>query len=238
MLTKTFAPQQFGTNGVIHALDSFIIPPPKALSIIPLFPSAFSTLELGLSKTGLLDTLNGTDFTGSTWFLPDNAAFAKLGPRINAFLFSEYGLKYLKKLLEYHVVPGRVLYSDGYYGPEESDSEYDSDDEGEKEGEVSAVDAPGRGRGRARGRYQVSLPTLLEDRELAVYVSRFGRFVQLRINGFAGLKISDGVAKDGVVHVVTDVLIPPKKLLDVDEGDDEEEEGEMTVEELVERLGG
>merc|ERR1712059_224464 len=37
-----------------------------------------------------------------------------LGPKINAFLFSQYGLKYLRALLEYHFAAG-TLYSDAYY---------------------------------------------------------------------------------------------------------------------------
>jgi len=48
--------------------------------------------------------------------------------------------------------------------------------------------------------------------------------------------VSDGVAKDGVIQVVGDVLIPPKKLGEMDiraEGGDVEE---MSVEELKERL--
>lgn len=36
----------------------------------------------------------------------------------------------------------------------------------------------------------------------------------MRINGFLGVAVYDGVAKDGVVHVVNNVLIPPKKVDD------------------------
>jgi len=86
----------FGTNGVIHGVDSLIVPPPKVLKIIDLFPSEFSTFELGLGKTGLYETVNTTDHAGGTLFAPSNFAFQKLGPKINAFLFSQYGLKYLK----------------------------------------------------------------------------------------------------------------------------------------------
>merc|ERR1711977_622340 len=43
----------FGTNGVIHGVDSLILPPPPAYKIIELVPSEFSTLELALVKTGL-----------------------------------------------------------------------------------------------------------------------------------------------------------------------------------------
>jgi len=48
----------FGTNGVIHGIDSLLIPPPNVASIINLLPGEFSTLELGLGKTGLFDKIN------------------------------------------------------------------------------------------------------------------------------------------------------------------------------------
>ena len=107
---------QFGTNGVIHGVDSFIIPPPKIAKTISFFPGEFSTLELGLVKTGLYDVVNDTStHLGGTFFAPSNFAFKKLGPKINAFLFSRFGGKYLKALLKYHVVPCQTLYSDAYY---------------------------------------------------------------------------------------------------------------------------
>lgn len=92
------------------------MPPPKAVEIIQLLPSEFSTLELGLTKTGLISAMNDTsNHAGGTIFAPSNFAFQKLGPRINGFLFSQYGQKYLKALLKYHVVANQTLYSDAYY---------------------------------------------------------------------------------------------------------------------------
>ena len=107
---------QFGTNGVIHGIDSVLFPPPKAAEIISFLPGEFSTLELALLKTGLDKAINDTsNHVGGTIFAPSNFAFQKLGPRINGFLFSKYGLKYLTALLEYHVVANQTLYSDAYY---------------------------------------------------------------------------------------------------------------------------
>lgn len=54
-------------------------------------------------------------------FAPSNFAFQKLGPRLNAFLFSSYGQKYLKALLKYHIVANQTLYSDAYYKADEVD---------------------------------------------------------------------------------------------------------------------
>lgn len=96
-----------------------MVPPAKSVEILQLLPGEFSTLELGLTKTGLLGLLNDTsNHIGGTVFAPSNFAFQKLGPRINGFLFSSYGQKYLKALLKYHVVANQTLYSDAYYKAE------------------------------------------------------------------------------------------------------------------------
>lgn len=213
---------QMGTNGVIHGIDSILVPPPQALDIIQFLPSEFSTLELGLLKTGLLEGLNKTAHAGLTFFAPNNFAFQKLGPRINGFLFSPYGQKYLKAVLQYHVVLNQTLYSDAYYKTAGSDSSNDDDHRHDGPGHVP------------KGYFQVDLPTLLEDRSLNVYIARYGRLIAIKINGFANVVVEDGVAKDGVVHVVGDVLIPPKKL-----GMDNKPDvgtADMTLEEFIERL--
>lgn len=205
----------FGTNGVIHGVDSIILPPPNAITLVDLFPGEFSTLELGLGKTGLLDTLNTTHHAGGTLFAPSNWAFQKLGPKINAFLFSSYGLKYLKALLEYHVVPGNTLYSDAYYKAKD-----------EKDAAINS-DIP-------KGLFHVDLPTLLKDRNLSVDIARYGGFISIKINGFATVAVQDGIAEDGVIQVTRDVLIPPKQLggAELEQWDG----SELTIEDLKERL--
>jgi uncharacterized surface protein with fasciclin (FAS1) repeats len=203
----------FGSNGVIHGVDSIILPPPKTLTLIDLFPTEFSTLELGLGKTGLFEKLNTTHHAGGTFFAPSNFAFQKLGPRINAFLFSKYGEKYLKALLQYHVVPDNTLYSDAYYKA----------DSGEKDMEATAG-----------GYFHVDLPTLLKDRSLSVDVARYGGFISMKINGFSTVSVQDGIAEDGVLHVVSSVLIPPKHVAGAESQHYAGEE--LTVEELKERL--
>ena len=56
------------------------------------------------------------------------------------------------------------------------------------------------------------------------------------VNGFNRPSVLDGPAADGVIHVVSSVLIPPRKGNGDDEQKEEEEVGEMSVEELVARL--
>ena len=139
---------------------------------------------------------------GGTLFAPDNFAFQKLGPKINAFLFSSYGLKYLKALLEYHVVADHTLYSDAYYKAGESGSKL------KNEGGVQDQGIP-------KGFFHVDLPTSLKDRSLSIDVARYGRLIIIKINGFSTVVIEDGIVADGVIQVVNNVLIPPKSVGDI-----------------------
>jgi uncharacterized surface protein with fasciclin (FAS1) repeats len=212
---KLVAVNIFATNGVIHGIDSILVPPPNVAQIIDLLPGEFSTLELGLGKTGLFEKINSTEYPheGGTFFAPSNFAFQKLGPRINAFLFSKYGEKYLKALLEYHIVVNQTLYSDAFYDATNDDSE-----------DITARPPY----------YHYDLPTALHGKYLAVDVARYGPFVTIRINGFSRVTIHDGVASDGVIQVVSDVLIPPKNAASGEQAFWKGEE--MSVEELKERL--
>jgi uncharacterized surface protein with fasciclin (FAS1) repeats len=185
-------------------------------------PGEFSTLTLGLTKTGLDETLNSTTNTGGTFFAPSNTAFKKLGPKINGFLFSKFGEKYLKALLEYHVVANQTLYSNTFY-PSPSSKSVATLDEQE-----TIVRPP---------YVHLDLPTLLEEKSLAIDLTRYGPFISFKINGFVRVVVQDGLAKDGVIQVVSDVLIPPKSPRGAVSAADYWNGEEMSIEELVERLG-
>lgn len=219
--SRILAINVWGSNGVIHAVDAPLFPPPPALKLIDLLPEEFSTLELGLYKTGLIDTLNTTENKGGTLFAPSNFAFQRLGGRANAFLFSPPGLKYLQALLKYHVVPDKTLYSDYYIEGHPSKDEKVTTD---------------RPRGPPRGYQHFDLPTLLESKELAVDVSRYGRLIDIRINGYTHASITDGIAQNGVIHDVTSVIIPPRGGLRTGEEETWDGESELDVEDLIERL--
>jgi uncharacterized surface protein with fasciclin (FAS1) repeats len=212
--SRLVATDIFATNGVIHGVDSILVPPPNVASIINLLPGEFSTLELALQKTDLFDKMNSTDYPhkGGVLFAPSNFAFKKLGPRINAFLFSSYGTKYLKALLMYHMVVNQTLYTDAFFDATGDDDE-------------SASGHPPY--------YHFDLETVL-GKHLAVDVARWGPFVEIKLNAFSRVTIHDGVASDGVIQVVSNVLIPPKT------GGESEGAfwtgGEMSVEEFKERL--
>lgn len=213
--TDHFHSQQQGAkNGVIHAVKSILIPPPMVGREISLFPSKFSTLLLAFDKTNFTSFVHGVKMTGSTVFAPDNSAFQKLGPAANAFLFnSPRGLGYLKAILKYHVVPNEVVYSDAYYS---------SSDEAEARDDVG------------RGHYHLDVPTLLEEKTIAIDVARFAGFIRVKLNGYIPVVVQDGIAKNGVIHLPGRVLIPPHKH---GKHGSEAVGGEISVEELVERLG-
>ncbi len=202
----------FGTNGVIHGIDSILLPPPKAVAIIQALPGEFSTLELALTKTGLLPAFNDTSLhKGGTLFAPSNFAFQRLGPRINAFLFSTYGEKYLKALLLYHVADNITLYSDAIYKEDSTESDPHH--------------------GPPKGLFHIDLPTGLEGKSLSVDIARYGRLITIKINGFTRVAVTDGIAADGVIHVVPNVLIPPKM-----PGGSSVAEDDMDLEKFKERL--
>jgi uncharacterized surface protein with fasciclin (FAS1) repeats len=111
-------------------------------------------------------------------------------------LFSKYGEKYLKALLKYHIVANHTLYSNAYYGP--------------KPAQVAGVLEEGA-EADAVPYFHFDLPTLLGDRSLAIDVARYGPFISIKVNAFVRVVIQDGIAKDGVLQVVNNVLIPPKQ---------------------------
>jgi uncharacterized surface protein with fasciclin (FAS1) repeats len=185
------------------------------MKIIELLPGEFSTLQLALSKTGLLDKIKNAPHTGGTLFAPTNGAFKKLGPKINAFLFSKYGEKYLKAIIKYHIVANETLYSDAFYKA--------------KEGEDSTSDVDEQA--IPRRKFHVDLPTLLDGKSLSIDIARFGAFIDIKINGFTSVVVQDGLAADGVIQVVPNVLIPPKSPHSaMYQGED------LTLEDLKERL--
>lgn len=192
--SRVVAADIFGTNGVIHGVDSILLPPPRALKIIEFLPAEFSTLELALEKTGLLDELRDREGHGGTFFAPGNRAWQNLPTRLTAFLFSPSGQKYLKALLKYHVVPDTTFYSDALYPPP-------------KHHDSVIID-------KSSGQFQVELPTLLNGKTLLVTVSRWGRLINIGVNAQARVEVRDGIARDGVIHTLSGVLIPPRKLSD------------------------
>ncbi|KAK0628585.1 Fasciclin domain-containing protein, partial [Bombardia bombarda] len=235
--SKVVATDIVAKNGIIHAVGAILVPPPPQSKLIRLLPGRFSTLSLALETTGLGEELDKVKehATGGTVFAPTNHAFARLGRRANAFLFSEHGKKYLRALLRYHVVANETLYSDAYYKRKDDDGE-DNDDDANTELSSSDTDY-----------WHVDLPSLLGDKAIHIDVRRWKRFISIIINGHVRVSVQDGVARDGVIQVVDSVLIPPHKHHDHDHdghdgGDDDDDSdkdsnGGISVDELRARLG-
>ena len=103
-------PDVAASNGVIHVIDTVLLPPADELGTIPEVADEagiFTTLLAAVGKAGLADTLNSEG--PFTVFAPTDDAFAKLlndlGVRPGDLLESPD----LKDILLYHVVVGEAL---------------------------------------------------------------------------------------------------------------------------------
>ena len=108
---KVVTPDVKASNGVIHVIDTVLLPPAAAAPAQNIVKTAiaagqFKTLASLLQKSGLVKTLQS-----GTWtvFAPTDAAFAKVPKATLAKLGKNPAL--LKKVLLYHVVKGRVAAS-------------------------------------------------------------------------------------------------------------------------------
>lgn len=98
-------------NGVIHVIDSVILPPEKA-DIVDTAVSAgkFSTLVAAVKAAGLVETLKGEG--PFTVFAPTDEAFAKIPAATIQDLLKPENKAKLASILTYHVVSGRVTAAD------------------------------------------------------------------------------------------------------------------------------
>ena len=103
-------PDVEATNGVIHVIDSVLIPQeatataPKTIVQTAVAAGSFKTLASLLKKAGLVGTLQGKG--PFTVFAPTDAAFAKL-PKATLAALAKDKAK-LRSVLLYHVVKGNV----------------------------------------------------------------------------------------------------------------------------------
>lgn len=101
-----------GSNGVIHVIDSVLLPPDGPGNIVAVAAKAgsFKTLLKAATAAGLADTLaNGGPFTV---FAPTDAAFAALGDATIADLLKPENKQKLASILQLHVVSGKVMAAD------------------------------------------------------------------------------------------------------------------------------
>lgn len=100
------------SNGVIHVIDTVLMPPAKVGTIaeVAAADGRFTTLVAALKAAGLVDTLNGAG--PFTVFAPTDDAFKKLPAGTVDSLLKPENLEKLKGILLYHVVPGQVMAAD------------------------------------------------------------------------------------------------------------------------------
>jgi uncharacterized surface protein with fasciclin (FAS1) repeats len=98
------------SNGIIHVIDSVILPVEQDIVDVAAGNPSFSTLVAAVKAAGLVDTLKGDG--PFTVFAPNDEAFAKLPEGTIAELLKPENREKLVAILTYHVVPGRVYASD------------------------------------------------------------------------------------------------------------------------------
>jgi uncharacterized surface protein with fasciclin (FAS1) repeats len=97
-----------GSNGVIHVIDSVIMPPTEDIVETAINAGSFETLVTAVQAAGLVETLQGEG--PFTVFAPTDEAFAALPDGTVESLLDD--TDQLASILTYHVVPGRVFSGD------------------------------------------------------------------------------------------------------------------------------
>jgi len=98
------------TNGVIHVIDSVILPADGNIPTVADKAGSFKTLLAAAKAAGLVDALSGDK--ALTVFAPTDAAFAKLPAGTVESLLKPENKDKLAAILLYHVVEGRVYSED------------------------------------------------------------------------------------------------------------------------------
>ncbi len=106
---RVIATDVMASNGVIHVVDTVIMPETKNIVGVASEAGSFGTLIAAAKAAGLVEALTGDQ--PLTVFAPTDEAFAALPPGTVESLLKPENKDQLKSILLYHVVAGRV-YSD------------------------------------------------------------------------------------------------------------------------------
>lgn len=98
------------SNGVIHVIDSVILPASDDIPTTAANAGSFKTLIAAVKAAGLAEALSGEG--PFTVFAPTDDAFAKLPAGTVESLLKPENKSKLASILKYHVVAGRVYSSD------------------------------------------------------------------------------------------------------------------------------
>ncbi|KAI6036790.1 FAS1 domain-containing protein [Pisolithus microcarpus] len=237
------------SNGVIHHITRPLLPPPSIFQEAFLFPRAFSFVTSAIQRvhlTGAVDRwyVPGEDHThgsfhgatSTTFFAPTSAAFHRLPRKLQLFLFSPFGERALKKLLEFHIIPNFVLFSDYVHNATSEEStmtdltidpraaQYHTnlpelpmaplDDIMLEHHHKKHTPLP-----EPAYEYNVTLPTLLTNHSIHVNVARYESklplpgclrsFTRFKVNGVAVVPF-DVPARNGALQVIHRLLDPRK----------------------------
>jgi len=116
---KVTATDIMASNGVIHVIDTVILPPTVAEKLaapaqdiveVAVAAGTFKTLAAALEAAGLVETLKGEG--PFTVFAPTDEAFAKLDKALLDDLLKPENKDTLVAILTYHVVAGKVTAAD------------------------------------------------------------------------------------------------------------------------------
>ena len=94
------------SNGIIHVIDSVILPSTNDIVATAVEAGQFNTLAAALKAAGLVEALRGEG--PFTVFAPTDAAFDALPEGTVANLLKPENREQLGAVLKFHVVPGRV----------------------------------------------------------------------------------------------------------------------------------
>jgi len=194
-------------NGRIHAIDRVLCPPQSVPEMIATLPTEFSTFSWALERTGL--NKEATKEKGVTVFAPSNRAWAMLGHENLKFLFSCVGqkteredqhgvpvckgVKELKKIVKNHVATD-LAYSTDFMEKETMKLRT----LGDIELTVCAKKRQGGSESRRGG-----------EGGQHKDVRRYNFIVN---DGEARISFTDGLAGNGAIQVVDNVLIGDVKL--------------------------
>jgi len=98
------------SNGVIHVIDSVILPASDTIPVVAENAKSFGTLLAAVKAAGLAEVLSGEG--PFTVFAPTDEAFAKLPKGTVESLLKPENKDKLVSILKYHVVAGRVYSED------------------------------------------------------------------------------------------------------------------------------
>ncbi|KAJ2916050.1 hypothetical protein MD484_g4399, partial [Candolleomyces efflorescens] len=246
-VSKVVAGDVRARNGIIHCVDHPLIPPAPIFQELFFMQHFFSTFTSALQRTGLTDDLDlryiwddnmkkghfeGT--TAVTVFAVPNKVFDKLPERVKFFLFSPFGTNALKKLLQYHIVPGVVTHSDFFFN-QTGGTEFfptpskqctcgaaDDEDEGDYDDLKKKKKKKGHPHHEPVSSLNAVLDTLLPNHTLYWQAEKekvtfpghgkknggFDHFeTTVHVNGDK-VKFADGIGLNGVIHVVDKLLSP------------------------------